>query len=95
MVTEDLSYICEKHELLPKNQFSGRPGTTTSEALHMVEQFTRNAWRKGNMVSTLFLDIQAAFPNMQKKRLLENMRARNIHKGYCNYVDMILTHREI
>jgi len=95
MVTEDLSYICKKHELLPKNQFGGRPGMTTLEALHMVEQFTRNAWRKGNVVSALFLDIQAAFPNMQKKCLLENMRARNIHEGYCNYVDMILTHREI
>jgi hypothetical protein len=95
MVTKDLSYICEKHELLPKNQFGGRPGTTTSEALHMVEQFTKDAWRKGNVVSALFLDIQAAFLNMQKECLLENMRARNIHEGFCNYANMILTHREI
>ena len=95
MVTQDLSYICEKHELLPKNQFGGRPGMTTSEALHLVEQFTKNAWRKGEVVSALFLDIQAAFPNMQKVQLLENMRARKIPEGYCNYVEMILTHREI
>ena len=66
IVTEDLSYICEKHKLLPKNQFGGRPGTTTSEALYMLEQFTKNAWQKGNIVSALFLDIQAAFPNIQK-----------------------------
>jgi len=73
IVTADLSYICEKHKLLPKNRFGGRPGTTTSEALHMLEQFTKNAWQKGNVVSALFLDIQAAFPNMQKVQLLENM----------------------
>jgi hypothetical protein len=75
LVMEDLSYICEKYELLPKNQFRGRPRMTTSEALHMVERFTKNTWRKGNVVLALFLDIQAAFPNMQRERLLENMRA--------------------
>ena len=39
----------------------------------------------------LFLNIQAAFPNMQKDRLLDNMRARNIAVEYRNYMDMILT----
>jgi hypothetical protein len=55
----------------------------------------KNAWRKGEAVSALFLDIQAAFPNMQKDRLLENMRKQKIHEGFCRYVDMIPTHREI
>ena len=32
---------------------------------------------------------------MQKARLLENMQARNIPEGFCKYVEMILTHREI
>jgi hypothetical protein len=32
---------------------------------------------------------------MQKERLLENMRKQNIHEGYCKYVNMILTYREI
>jgi len=75
VVTQDLSYICKKYKLLPKNQFSGQPGTTTSEALHMVEQFMKNAWRKGDVVLALFLDIQAAFLNMQKACLLENMQS--------------------
>ena len=66
MVTQDLSYICEKYKLLPKNQFSGHPGTTTSEVLHMAEQFIKDAWRKGELVSALFLDIQAVVLNMQK-----------------------------
>lgn len=32
---------------------------------------------------------------MSKERLLDNMRARNIAVEYRNYVDMILTHRNI
>ena len=95
IVTEDLTFICEKYDLLPAGQFGGRPGRTTNEALHLVEQFIRNAWRKGDVVSALFLDIQAAFPNMQQGRLLKNMRARNINEGFCRYVEMILTHRQI
>jgi hypothetical protein len=94
MIMEDLSYICQKYDLLPKNQFRGRPGTTTSDALHLVEQFIKNAWRKG-VVLVLLLDIQATLPNMQKDRLLENMRKQKIHEGFCIYMDMILTHREI
>ena len=55
----------------------------------------RNAWRKGQVVSALFLDIQAAFPNMQRDMLLANMRARNLAEEYCDFIDMILTQRQI
>ena len=95
IITEDLTLICESHNLLPANQFGGRPGRTTNEALHLTEQFIKSAWRKGDVVSALFLDIQAAFPNMQKEGLLKNMRARNINEGFCKYVNLILTHRQI
>ena len=95
IVAEDLSHLCEKYNLLPNHQFGGRPGRTTSEALHLTEQFIRDAWRKGDVVSALFLDIQAAFPNMQRERLLTNMRARNINEGFCKFTDLILTHRQI
>ena len=44
---------------------------------------------------TLFLDIQAAFPNMGKDNLVANMKARNLAAEYCKYIDMILTQRQI
>jgi len=43
------------------------------------------------VASALFLDIQAAFPNMQKDKLIVNMRAQNLADEYCNFIDMILT----
>src|SRR5258706_2347344 len=60
-----------------------------------MEQFTKNAWRRGQVVSALLLDIQAAFPNMRKDRLIENMRARNLVNEYCDFIDMILMQRQI
>ena len=95
IVAEELSYECEAFSLLPNHQFGGRPGRSTTDALHYVEQFTKNAWRKGQVTTALFLDIQAAFPNMRKDRLIANMRARNLANGYCEFIDMILTQRQI
>jgi len=40
-----------------------------------MEQYIKNAWRHGLTVLALFLDIQVAFPNMQKERLIANMKA--------------------
>ena len=61
------------------------------DALHYAEQYIKNAWHKGNIVATLFLDIQAAFPNMHKEKLIENMRASKLAPEYCDYIEMILT----
>ena len=95
IITEDLSYKCETNNLLPDFQFGGRPGCSTTDALHYIEQYIKNLWCKGNIVSALFLDVQAAFPNMCKEKLIKNMCARNLAPEYCDYVDMILTHCQI
>ena len=58
-------------------------------------QYTKNLWCKGNIVTTLFLDIQAAFLNMQKEKLITNMHTRNLAPEYCDYIDMILTQCQI
>jgi hypothetical protein len=95
IITEDLSHECEVHNLLLNHQFGGRPGRSATDALHYIEQYIERAWWKGLVVSSLLLDIQAAFPNMRKDRLLANMKNRNIANEYYNYIDMILTQRQI
>ena len=95
IITEDLSYTCKTNNLLPDFQFGGRPGCSTTDALHYIKQYIKNLWHKGNIVSALFLDVQAAFPNMCKEKLIENMHARNLAPEYCDYIDMILTHHQI
>ncbi len=75
IVAEELLYKCKAYDLLPNYQFGGCPGRSTTDTLHYMEQFTKNAWRRGQVVSALLLNIQAAFPNMRKDRLIENMRA--------------------
>ena len=74
LVAADLSYLTEKHNLLPPNQFGGRPGRCTTDAMHLIAQNIKDAWQARKVASILFLDIQAAFPNMVKEHLLHNMK---------------------
>jgi hypothetical protein len=72
--TEDIVTMCEKYNLLPVNHFGARPGRTTTDSIHMHTKIIKDAWRKGQVASTLFLDVKGAFPSVDTKRLFHNMR---------------------
>jgi len=63
-VAEDLGQMAEVHRLLPDNHFGCHPGRTTTDSLHFVTKFVKDAWRKREVVSTLFLDVKSVFLNM-------------------------------
>ena len=94
LVAVDLSYIAEKHNLLPPNQFGGRPGRCTTDAMHLVVQKIKDTWRAKKVASILFLDIQAAFPNTVKERLLHNMRSCRVPTPYICLFDHMLSDRQ-
>ena len=85
-VAEDLSNFAETHNLLPPNHFGCRPGRTTTDAIHYVAAQIKDAWRKGEVVSALFLDIKGAFPSVKLNRLIHNMRKRGIPKQYTDWI---------
>ena len=63
-VAEDLTFITEKYNLLPKQHFGRRPGRTTTDAIHLIVKFVQDAWRVGKVASALFLDVKGAFPSV-------------------------------
>ena len=82
LVVANLSYLMDKHNLLPPNQFRGRPGRCTTDAMHLVVQKTKDAWRAKKVASILFLNIQVAFPNTVKECLLHNMKTCHVPTSY-------------
>lgn len=78
IITEQLTYYTEKHALLPPMHFGGRPGRTTMDTLHTLTYFIKDAWRKKQVVSVLFLDIEGAFPNAVNERLVHNLKTRRV-----------------
>ena len=73
-----LVHETETRALLPNGHILGRPGRTTTDSLHLITTTIKNEWRKGNVSTTLFLDVKAAFPNANPDVLIHNMRKRGI-----------------
>ena len=78
VVVEQLTYYMEKYALLPPLHFGGRPARTTSDALHYVTHKIKDSWRKKQVTSALFLDIEGAFPNAVNEKLIANMTRRKV-----------------
>ena len=72
-IAEDLIQVAKTYNLLTSNHFSCCPCRNTSDSLHYVTTFVKNAWRK-EVISTLFLDIKGAFPNVVLSQIIHDMR---------------------
>jgi len=94
IIAEHISYLSEKHQLLPPNHFGGRPGRTTTDAMHLLIIRVKAAWRKGKVAAALFLDVEGAFPNAVPEKLIGNLRKRGVPKKYANFVQSMLDSRE-
>jgi len=93
VLADQLTYYSEKHQLLPSHHFGGRPGRTTTDAIHLLMYRIKSEWRQGNVVSVLFLDIEGAFPNVVPERLVHNLHKRHIPKRYTEFLAGMLEDR--
>jgi len=90
IITENVMCMVEKGRLLLDNHYGGRPGRMTMDAVHVLVNKVKKAWRKGKVASILFLDIEGAFQNAVTDRLLHNLRKRQIPKAYIKVIQKIL-----
>ncbi|KAI3112965.1 hypothetical protein CBS147330_9893 [Penicillium roqueforti] len=64
-----LSYVAEKHSLLPNSQFGGRLGRTTEQALLVLSSAIDKAWYKHKVVTLIAFDLKGAFNGVNKTSL--------------------------
>ena len=86
IITNHITYVTEKHQLLPANHFGGQPGQTTANAMHLLTNKVKAAWRIGKVMSVLFLDIEGTFLNANPERLVHNLRKRRVPTAYTGFV---------
>ena len=94
LVAADLTYLMEKYQLHPPMQFGGQARRCITDVMHLVTQKIKDAWRRKKMASILFLDIQPAFPNTVKERLLHNMKSRQVPSAYVNLFKCMLSNHK-
>ena len=90
IVAEQLTYYTEKYELLPPLHFGGRPARTTSDALQYLTHRIKDSWRKKQVTSVLYLDIEGTFPNAVNEKLIDNMIRRRVPKKIIKFVGNML-----
>ena len=93
LVADQITHLSESHSLLPKHRFGGRPGHTTTDAMHLLTLRIKAAWRSGKVAAVLFLDIEGAFPNAVPEKLVHNLRKRQVPSKYANFVSNMLRDR--
>lgn len=94
VVADQITYLTESHQLLPKNHFGGCPEQTTTDAMHLLTLKIKAAWHTGKVTLALFLDIEGTFPNAVSERLVHNLRKRRIPNKYIKSVNSMLYDRE-
>jgi len=93
IVAGQLTFDAEKYNLLPANHFGGRPRRTASDAVQLLVHRIKGEWRKRNVVSVLFLDIEGAFLNAVNKQLLHNLKNRRVPNAIVEFVANMLYDR--
>lgn len=78
VVARRLSFLAEKHGLLPDTQFGGRPGRTTEQALLVLSNAIDRAWYRHKVVTLVSFDLKGAFNSVNKLSLDASLRARRI-----------------
>ena len=94
IVAEQLTFYTEKFTLLPHLHFGGRPARTISDAIHHLVYRIKDAWRKKQVTSVLFLDIEGAFPNAVNKKLIANLTRRRVPTALVKFVNNMLEGRK-
>jgi ribonuclease HI len=93
-VADDLNRMAEHYKMLPEHHFGGRRGRTTTDSMHTLTSFIRDAWRSGDVVAGLFLDVSGAFPSASPTMLARAMRSRGVPNEYVAWMERKLEGRK-
>jgi Reverse transcriptase (RNA-dependent DNA polymerase) len=91
LCSRHITYLAERHNMLPASQFSGQPGHNTTDAMLLVVHKIKSMWQWGKVAAALFLDIQGTFPNMVKEQLIHNMWMHTVPECFTDIVSLSLT----
>jgi hypothetical protein len=61
VIAARLSYIAEKHDLLPENHFGARPRRSAKQALNVLVKRIYQAWRSYQILTLVSFDMKGTF----------------------------------
>ena len=90
LMVDLMTFYTETHQLLLAHHFGGRPGRTTTDAVHLLVHKIKHVWQKSQVTAVLFLDIEGAFLNTVTSKLEHSMRKRRLPEMLVNFAKLML-----
>ncbi|KAI5894906.1 uncharacterized protein SCHCODRAFT_02479013, partial [Schizophyllum commune H4-8] len=66
--------------------FGGRANRCTLDPLLLLTQTVKDAWRRGRVVSVLYLDVSQAFPNVAHGPLRARLQAERVPTAVVDWI---------
>ncbi|KAF5377839.1 hypothetical protein D9615_006682 [Tricholomella constricta] len=94
IIARRLAYMVGREDLVPPNQFGGRPNSSTNDALLTHVEDIQAAHNHKKVTSVLTFDISGYFDNVNHDRLLRELRRKGIPLPLVKWVAAFLRDRE-
>ena len=93
IIAKRIQALAEKHAMLPETYIGGRKLRSTEYRVHYILDRTFSAWSKGKVVTVLLLDIAGAFDKVLYRRLLHDLKRKEIPYKIVGWIGSFLTDR--
>lgn len=94
VVARRLSYWAETWNLLPHTQFGARPRRSCEQALILLVEHIKDAWRKGNVLSLLSFDVKGAYNGVPKEVLLAKLESSGMPQAMVQWIRSFCSERK-
>lgn len=93
VVADTITHQADVHRLVADAHFGGRPGRSTTDAIHRLLAFSKDAWRRRKVVTFVYSDVHGAYPSVFIPKLTHNMGLRYVPKEYTDWITRSLQNR--
>jgi hypothetical protein len=87
VVVARLSYLVEKHDLLPDNHFSARPRRSAEQALNVLVERVHQAWRSRKVLTLVSFDVKGAFNGVYASILRQRLAERRVPHQAVKWIE--------
>jgi hypothetical protein len=78
VIARRLAYWAETHDLLPINQFGARPRRSWEQAVVLLVEKMKEAWRRGEVLSLVSFDVKGAYNGVPREVMAARLRQNGI-----------------
>lgn len=86
IVATRLSYLAERHSLLPTNHFGARKQRSSEQALDVLVEKIWDAWRRRRVLSLVTFDVQGAFNGVHPQILAQRLSERRVPAAMVKWI---------